>query len=102
MCGQTQGEDLVACEITVGGDRLAQLTVQPYSGVSYTSVQLDASGIQLEGGGKPLDLSGAVMNFIPAQVCYYSSKLRAPPPLCSPLCSTHHACAVSRGKWRLG
>ena len=64
----------MACEITVGGARarstlqytLTSLGARPSNGVGYTSVQLDASRIQLEDSGKPLDLSGAVMNFIPA------------------------------------
>ena len=69
MCGQTQGEgggsrglrDYCgwSCDLNLA------FNLQPYSGV-YTSVQLDASRIQLIDGGKPLDLSGAVMNFIPA------------------------------------
>lgn len=83
MCGQTQGEG--------GGSRCLRdycgwscdlkltFNLQPYNGVSYTSVQLDASRRQLIDGGKPLDLSDAVMNFIPAS-CVPRPHFTAPAP----------------------
>ena len=98
MCGQTQGE--------VGGSRGLRdyagwscdlnlaFNLQPYNGVSYTSVQLDASRIQLVDGGKPLDLSDAVMNFIPAR-CVPRPHFAA--PIAAPV--THAQYHVENGDW---
>ena len=98
----------MACEITVGGARarstlqytLTSLGARPSNGVGYTSVQLDTSRIQLEDSGKPLDLSGAVMNFIPAGMLLFQ-QAACPAPTLQPRPTLQYPSRMRSITWKM-